>query len=163
MKARALHGRPRRECFGLRADPAWVEEVAGLAQSRNDSGIPLLPGEVASIGEAIRASDSAVAALKRYGERMPDVYAGVILEGAKSILLVKGEPNEHARLLGLVLPAGSFEVRSVKWSTAELDDFSADVQADAAWFETIRAELVQAHPSTANLVRVRYRSATCRE
>ena len=82
-----------RRSFGLRADPAWVQHAASLPQSRNDTGVPLLPEEVAAIGKAIGASHAADTALKSYGERIPSQYAGVIIEGARPVLLMKGDAS----------------------------------------------------------------------
>jgi hypothetical protein len=150
-----------RESFGLRADPAWVLEVAADPQSDQAPGIPLLPSEVKAMGDALLATHAVIDALRAYGARQPDLYADVIVEGARTILLMKGDVTQHRKVLESVLPAdAAFEVRSVEWSMGELEAFVATVEADSDWFESIDAEFIAADGiSSTDSVRVRYRAA----
>jgi hypothetical protein len=45
------------------------------------------------MGKAIGASHAADTALKSYGERIPSQYAGVIIERARPVLLMKGDAS----------------------------------------------------------------------
>jgi hypothetical protein len=131
-----------RIAFGLRADETWAVAVARDPTSQNDTGIPLLPSEISKIGVLVRQSPSMIDALRRYGEGFPGEYAGVVTDGARTVLLMKGDTRGHEDALTTLLPSGSlFDVRPARWSTAELARFAATVNDQQPWFATIGAEL----------------------
>jgi hypothetical protein len=68
-----------RTAVGLRADEAWVREVAGNPASRGGSDtyeIPLLPSEVAFLLDRNRRIEDAHAFGASYGAAFPDGFAG---------------------------------------------------------------------------------------
>ena len=149
-----------RRLFGLRADRAWVESVSTNPAALNDTGVPLLPSELAELGRAVKSTQPLITLLTWYGERHPDLYAGVVVEGRRAVLLMKGDPALHEAALRAI-PGGTdaIDVRSVKWSKAELEQFADDVRQQEAWFESVGAQLVAADPSLLNVVRVRFLAA----
>ena len=150
-----------RRAYGLRSDSDWIYWVAAQPQSRNETGVPLLAEEQKAMAKAIRANEPVIDVLTEYGERHPDLYAGIWADGARMVILLKGDVTEHAAVLAMLLPDARFEVRSAQWSTADLRNFVAQVEADRAWFESIGAELETADISDKDSsVRVRYRSAS---
>jgi hypothetical protein len=144
----------------LRADRPWVESVSANPAALNDTGVPLLPSELAELGRAVQSTQPLITLLTWYGERHPDLYAGVVVEGRRAVLLMKGDPALHQATLRAI-PGGSdaIDVRSVKWSKAELEKFAGEVRQQEAWFESVGADLVAADPSLLNIVRVLFLAA----
>ena len=147
-----------RRAFGLRPDPQWIEQVVANPNSRNDTGIPLLPSEVEELAAAIRSTDAVVERLTWYGQQYPEEFGDVRLDGRTAVLFMTGDPAVHEERLARLLPTSAYYVvRQVDRSRAELEALARDVAAETPWFESVGAQLVEAHASL-DRVRVRYRA-----
>ncbi len=139
-----------RERYGLRSDRAWVLQVAAAPASTNDTGIPLLPTELDQVGNMVRRQNDLIASLVTYGESRPDANAGTIVDGRTVVLLVKGDVAPHVTALATLMPGRTgYEVRSVRYSLAELTSLSAQVNAESAWFASVGIDLGSASPDIA--------------
>lgn len=145
-----------RESFGLRADRGWVLQVADDPAATMDAGIPLLPWELDRLGAAIQSTGPIIEVLTRYGQRFPDSFAGVIVEGQTVILLMADHVDGHRAVLERVMRDPTrFDVREVRWSMKALTAFASTVEAERDWFDTVSVDLVQAYPNARGTVDVR--------
>jgi hypothetical protein len=125
-----------RTAYGLRADRPWVVSVAADAASENDTGVPLLPAELAELGALNLRQSDLIPAMKAYGKTRERVYAGTIVDGNQVVLQVVGPVAPHEAALKLILGTqDGWEVRSVRWSLDELTSFVETVEASRPWFE----------------------------
>ena len=149
-----------RERFGLRADRSWAEAVARDPAAGTDTDVPLLPGELAAVAAAVRSTQGMTDLLQWYGERHPEVYAGVTVEGRTVVLHVAADPFLHeTALVAFGARSAAFEVRRVPHSLEALDGFAALVRSKEDLIEASGARLVAADPDVSGLVRVRYLAA----
>ena len=151
-----------RRQYGLRSDREWVIAVARQPEAMNDTGIPLLPGELLALGNRTKVVNDMIAATVAYGETRPSTYAGTIVDEGRVVLLVTGPVEPHEAALRLLLPDnGGWEVRSVRWSLEELESFASLVDAELPWFEANEFLVPDASPDLAgNLVEVDFLAAS---
>lgn len=147
-----------REAYGLRADEAWIRQVAADPASRNDTDIPLLPFELDALGRAVVSLDGLIAALQAYGRAIPGVFGGVVVDGKDAVILVTDDPDTHRKVLAAILPSlERIQVRSVRWSLADLKAKAAAIEARPEVLEALGARLIHAGVDMSeNVVDVRY-------
>lgn len=149
-----------RAAYGLRSDPSWVLAVASDPLSVNDLGVPLLRWEIDRVSAMNLAVVDLVPGLEAYGRLIPGSYAGTYIEGPIAVIQFTNQVDErHAALATLLGRDSPVEVRQVRYSLIELENFKMQVEADRAWFTSIRAELtsVSVRPQD-NLVELTYRA-----
>jgi hypothetical protein len=134
-----------RNKFGLRADEAWIRQVASRLDADWDSyGVPLAPDELADLNARSSQVDALKAVVIPYGLSHPDQWAGAFVDTATGVLVAQfsGDVDTHrAALFRLVSPNAPLEVRVVKWSDEYLRAQSDRIKGTDAWFATIPARL----------------------
>jgi hypothetical protein len=155
-----------RRAFGLREDEAWIVAVAADPTSRiglDVYGVPLLPWEYSDLLRRTTSAADIARTVASYGAANPDSWGGMFIDQRSSSAVVAQFTNElttHKRRLTSLLPAGAqFQVRTVRWSLADLRRFVDEVEDARTWFTAIGAELFAADlDELANRVDVRFRS-----
>jgi hypothetical protein len=153
-----------RQDFGLRADDAWIIAVATAPDAdRLTYGVPLTASEVAELGRRTLAIEALKPLVIGYASTQPD-YAGAYVDNGRGGILVvqfNGRLDVHrSAIFASVRPGARLEVRQVRWSVADLDQFASRLVGDEAWFRTIPAYLAGYGPNImANRVEVEISSA----
>jgi len=153
-----------RQDFGLRADDAWILAVAAdPGADRTTFGIPLTASEVAELNRRVVAIDQISPVVIAYASAQPD-YAGTYIDNARGGILVaqfNARLDVHrAAIFAKVRPGAPVEVRQVRWSVADLEQFKSRLVGDEAWFRTIPAYLMGYGPDVmANRIEVQISSA----
>jgi hypothetical protein len=137
-----------RQAFGLRADDAWLINVAANPASepaRIELGVPLLPSEFQDFLSRVDRAQAVLPFLETYGAAYPDVWGGAFIDqpaGGAVAMLFTDDVDLHRERLMRVLPEGSkVVVREAAWSLRDLAAFTARVKDDVPWFATIGTEL----------------------
>lgn len=149
-----------RAAYGLRSDQSWVLEVANDPLNMNDIGVPLLRWEIDRVSAMNLAVVDLVPGLDAYGRLIPDSYAGTFIAGPIAVIQFTNQVDERraalATLLGREAPV---EVRQVRYSLRELENFTMQVEADRAWFTSVGAELTSVGAKHQdNVVELTYRA-----
>lgn len=146
--------------FGLRADEAWIREVAANPDSQvgiNEFGIPLLPAEFADLMSR-RWDEDLLRNVRGYGLLFPDDFAGAYLDlwGSGVIIEFKNQVDRHRTALSnLVADPKLIEVREVEWSLRDLEGFIEQVEAERNWFESVGLRFLQVdHRVNENFIHV---------
>lgn len=146
--------------FGLRADEAWIREVASDPEAQvgiNEFGIPLTPTEYADL-MGRRWDEDLFRQVRGYGLAFPDDYAGayINLKSSGVIIEFKQQVERHRRALSnLVADPSLVEVRDVEWSLRDLEGFMEEVKAEREWFDTVGLGFLQvAHNVNENFLHV---------
>ncbi len=153
-----------RQDFGLRADDAWLIAVATDPDAdRLTYGVPLTASEVAELGRRTMALEALKPVVIGYASTQPD-YAGSYVDNVRGGVLVvqfSGRLDLHrSAIFANVRPGARLEVRQVRWSVADLEQFSSRLVGGEAWFRTIPAYLAGYGPNImANRVEVEISSA----
>lgn len=148
-----------RQAFGLRSDVEWVVAVAGSAEASSViEGVPLLEFEEAQVIRLSQDVEGLLSPVQAYGNRFRDEYAGAWIEAPFVVIAFTDHIAEHRTAI-----ESRFEsrvlVRPARYSLRDLHILAADVGEQAAWFESIGAQLVQADVEiTMNAVQVSYRA-----
>ncbi len=154
-----------RTAVGLRADEAWVREVAANPASKVGSDayeIPLLPDEVAFLEGRMQRIDDAKAFGESYAAEFPDGFAGAAIDskrGDRLVLLYTKDVEIHQARLAVLAPAVRPEVRRATWTLEELTQFRSRIQADGTEDPRIKVYVPQVD-ILANRVLLDYRSDT---
>lgn len=133
----------RRE-FGLRSDEAWVRAVAANPDAVMDLGVPLLPFERDDILNRAGGHDAVVEAIQEYAAEHPDVFGGLYIDRAAGgivTVMFTGDASIHEVALAELVGPGTFVVRQVRWSEAELRDLQDRLSADEAFFASLPARV----------------------
>lgn len=152
-----------RSAVGLRADEAWVREVANNPASRAGSDayeIPLLPREVVYLDGRNQRIEDSQAFGASYGATFPDGFAGAAIDtdnGDRLVLLYTRDLESHRLRLSVMSAARRPEIRKAIWTLEELTSFQAMVNADAAPDPRIRTYGADVDV-LANHIRVNYSS-----
>ncbi|MGK2852458.1 MAG: carboxypeptidase-like regulatory domain-containing protein [Candidatus Limnocylindrales bacterium] len=146
-----------RQRYGLRYDLEWVLEVASDPDSLTDLPAPLLPAELDQMAGSIVSAIPVVEMLERYGELVPEDFAGAFLDGRVPVARFSHRAGAHERALRRILGGKEFEVREVKFAFAELEAWRAEVEGERAWFaaQGLRLDHVSVYERE-NAVRVFY-------
>ena len=129
--------------FALRSDLAWIRAVAADPSSdRKTFGVPLTADEVVELQRRSSSVEELKDAILPYALAQPD-YAGAWIDHDRGGLLVvqfSGLILPHqAAILHLTRPGARYEIRRVRWSEAELEEFADRIRQERDWFETIPA------------------------
>ena len=152
-----------RMLYGLRADEAWVRQVALDPSAQAgivEFGIPLTPEELADI-QSRRWDEDLLLKARGYCLSIPDDCAGtyINLQGSGVVVDIAHNVARHRQVLAnFVADPSLIDVRGVEWSLAELQGFVRQVEAERAWFDTIGVEFLQVDRAiNDNFVHVDYR------
>lgn len=154
-----------RTAVGLRADEAWVREVAANPASRAGSDmyeIPLLPDEIAFLQDRNQRIEDAHAFGASYGAQFPDGFAGAAIDtenGDRLVLLYTKDVELHRLRLTVMPTEFRPEIRQAAWTLGQLTLFQTMVNADTAPDPRIRIYGADID-ILANHVRVNYSSNT---
>ncbi len=147
-----------RSAYGLRSDVEWVEAVGDNPATLTTFGLPLLPDEEAQVIRLQMVAEALVDRVRGYGNRFPDEFAGVWIEGPLVVLAFTDHLGEHE---AAVRPLFGIKVvvRPVRFTLRELKSWAGDVGDQAAWMESLGAHLIEADAEqTLNAVQVSYRA-----
>lgn len=149
-----------RQAYGLRADRAWVLEVARNPAAVSELPVPLLPGEIDIVAQLDLKISELIPALQAYGVNFPNEYAGAFIDGTAAVLQFTEYRAEHqASVDALFGDSVRIEVRDVAYSLGKLATLASQVDVDRDWFPTVGAELYETDVSVqSNSVRVRYQA-----
>jgi hypothetical protein len=110
--------------FGLRADEAWVREVASDPGALRNYGVPLTPAEEAELNARSAAVHELAPILQEYGTQHPEDFAGVFIDqeaGGVMVVLFVDHLEEHgAAIAKIVRPGARIEIRPAPASEADL-------------------------------------------
>ncbi len=152
-----------RMAVGLRADEAWVREVAADPASKAGSDayeIPLLPDEVTFLEGRIRRIEDARSFGESYAAEFPDGFAGAGIDsknGDRLVLLYTTDVEIHQARLALLPAPVRPEVRRATWTLEELTQFRSRIQADGTEDPRIKVYVPQVD-ILSNRVLLDYRS-----
>lgn len=130
---------------GLRADEAWILQVAADPSSRAGEiayGVPLTPDERAELDASRASYEEVVPKLTRYGQAHSDEWAGVYEESGIVVAQFTGNVEQHAAAIALLVPTDAVRVKGVRWSLAELTDLSDRIALGKRWLGTVGATLI---------------------
>jgi hypothetical protein len=130
---------------GLRADEAWIREVAGRATTDWITyAVPLTPEEVSELGQRAADMDALKPIVIPYGLAHPDEWAGAWIDNDRGLMVIQfsGHIEDHRRaLMALLSPKARVEFRLVRWSEQYLKTQAERVRGTDSWFATIPARL----------------------
>jgi hypothetical protein len=125
-----------REQYGLRADVAWVLQVAGDTRALvpEEYGIPLMPEELGDLLSR-RWPNTLIVQLREYGQQFPDDFAMAYINQKASGAVVKFKANidRHRAALATLPLDGPVVFEQADWSLTELNVFLAQVKAQQDW------------------------------
>lgn len=123
----------RRE-FGLRADDAWVREVAADPAARWNYGVPLTAAEEAELDGRSAHVNELAPVLEAYGALHPDEFAGMYVDqerGGLLVVLFSANVDEHAAAIAqLVRPGAPIELQLAPHTQADLHELMEQITAD---------------------------------
>lgn len=146
LDAAELDAQRFREGFGLRSDPAWIRQVAvDPSADRTTFGVPLTHDEVAELNRRSMTAEELQQTVLAYALAQPE-YAGAWIDHGRAGMFVvqfSGSILEHQlEIMSRVRPGAQIEVRQVRWSWAQLLEFSDRISGSEQWMESIPAYLV---------------------
>jgi hypothetical protein len=137
-----------RTSFGLRADEAWIRQVAADPNSwRGTStyGTALTPAEYAELQARQTSAEAVIETVESYGRTVPLEWAGLFIDhqaGGVVAVQFTGHLEEHSTRIGrLISPAARVEMRLVRWSLVDLEAFREGVVDAEAWFAEVDAQV----------------------
>jgi hypothetical protein len=129
-----------RELVGLRADEAWVREVAANPAALRNYGVPLMPFEEAELGRRATALEEIRAVVEAYAAAHGDEYAGSYVDqdaGGLFVVMFTQHVDQHdAALRRLLAPDARFAVRQAIFTSGELTELQERIATD----DTLRDE-----------------------
>lgn len=129
-----------RLAYGLRADVAWVVEVA--RDPKADQGVfdvPLMPAEVEQVFELASDAEALAPLVERHGRGLPG-FGGVWLELPRvGIGFTEGVAERRAEVADLF--GERVFVREVRFTLAQLEDFAEMLEAERDWFANVGVQL----------------------
>ncbi len=136
-----------RSLRGLRADEAWVREVAADARSTMTFGVPLLPDEAAGLEARPREFRELVPLLQDYAAQYPGEFGGMYVDppgGTRIILMFTRRLADHeAALAKLVHPAVWLQLRETRIAESDLDALMERIAQDQEALRGIGAFVVE--------------------
>lgn len=140
-----LDARRFRELFGLRADDAWIRQVAADPTSEAGEtayGVPLTPAERADLDQRADKSHPIAEVIEAYGSGQPD-WGGLFIDqtlGGIVVGLFTDQLDLHREAIrNQLYPGAAFEVRKVRWTLAKLQALAARILEDREWLGTVAA------------------------
>jgi hypothetical protein len=134
--------------FGLRADEAWVRQVAANPRSRTDLiGIPLLPEEAVEFQGRQEKLLQVARTVQGYTDAHPEQVAGMFIdqEHRLVVVLVTAALETHRAAIDALLPdGGPVDVRLATHTRAELEALMNRVVEDRAFLKAIQAAFIGA-------------------
>lgn len=134
--------------FGLRADRAYVENVANdPAADSTAFGIPLLPAELAELQSRVAEARAVAEVVREYGATLPDAFGGEFIDsqtGTVVALFVDDLGAHRAALRTRLHPDARLDVRPVEHTKAALDALMEQIVLEQAWLEQVGAPLREA-------------------
>lgn len=128
-----------REQVGLRSDEAWIRFVAAQPEHDTTYEVPLTDSEAQDLRARVRVARDVALAIKSYGESHPDAWASVYIDQRLGGIVVgqftKDISAHEAAIRKLVAPEARWQLRSVKYTIAELDDARESIAAEEDWVE----------------------------
>ena len=138
--AYAIH---QREVFGLRADLAWVEQVAADPTARTFPLDFLMTPDEAAGFEARQASfDEVAAAVQAYAATVPDEFGGVYLDqqNGRVVAQFTAHLERHRQaILNRLGKAAPLVLEQVTYTEADLRALQDRITADMGWVKSINA------------------------
>jgi len=126
-----------RAAVGLDATEATVRELlADPTTVWRDGVIPMSPEEALIWDARVDNQAKAEAAIRGYGQRFPEEWSGLYIEpDGTAVALFTDNLQEHRAGIAQLFVPGTvrYEVRSARWSLAQLD--SVYRRLSQAWFE----------------------------
>lgn len=123
-----------RRQFGLRADEAWVRQVASDPNALWSYQVPLTPAEEADLDARAAATEQLAPILEDYGSQHRDEYAGLYIDqerGGVLVVLFTANLEAHAEAIArLVRPGIAIELREAPQSEADRDALMERVSGD---------------------------------
>jgi hypothetical protein len=153
-----------RQDFGLRADDAWILQVAADPSAADEYGVPLTPEEGTELDRRAATVEPMRAVIAPYGQQHPGEYAGVWIDQTKGGMVIaqftRRIDQHRAALAGQMRPGAPLEVREVKWTLAELTAMAGRLRGADRWFASIDAFLLSVGVDVAtNRVKIEISSA----
>ena len=134
--AYAMH---QREVFGLRADRAWVEQVAADPRATTFTlDFPMLPEEDAEFTRRQVDFGTVAAAVKAYAQTVPEAYGGVYIDQPRHVVVAlwTATPEMHrVRVLERLGGWAPLEARQVRHTEQELNDLVDRIGSDWDWMK----------------------------
>jgi hypothetical protein len=125
-----------RRQFGLRADEAWVRQVASDPNALWSYQVPLTAAEEADLDARAAATEQLAPILEDYGAQHRDEYAGLYIDqerGGVLVVLFTANLQAHGEAISrLVRPGIAIELREAPQSEADLDALMERVSGDEA-------------------------------
>jgi hypothetical protein len=125
-----------RRDFGLRAEDAWVRQVAADPTARWNYQVPLTAAEEAQLDARAAALAELGPVLEGYGARQASEFAGMYVDqerGGLLVVLFTANLEEHGRAIAqLVRPGAPVELRLAPASQADLHGLMEQIANDQA-------------------------------
>jgi hypothetical protein len=105
--------------FGLRADEAYVRQLANDPTAVVSFGIPMLPGELAELQARIKTADGITDAVDAYAATVPDVFGGQYIDsttGTVYALFTDDLAVHRAALAKLLHPSAPVVLLQARYS-----------------------------------------------
>jgi hypothetical protein len=132
LPSEVVHAIEMRAQYGLRADLAWVLEVAADPRATHAFGFPMLPEEEQFLWDRHAGLDRYVGLIQRYAAGLPDEFGGLYIDQAlgRVMTLWTGDTEGHlAALLDLAGADAPIAARAVRWSERSLRTLQDQVVA----------------------------------
>jgi hypothetical protein len=124
-----------REAYGLRADTAFVADVAESIDVVRDWGVPLTPPEANELQRRV-AIEQRLGDLQDFLRWRPE-FAGVYIDQAAGHVIdvaVTAETEQLREQVKSLMPEGArYRIREVRTSLGELEQLQDRVDADGIW------------------------------
>ena len=131
--AYAIH---QRQLFGLRADEAWVEQVAADPTATFLLDFPMTPAEATAFDARQASFDEVAAAVQAYAPTVAGQYGGGYIDNAagKVVALFTSDPEKHRlAILARLGKDAPLVTRQVSYTEAALRALQERVMSDRAW------------------------------
>jgi hypothetical protein len=123
-----------RESFDLPADSDWVQAVASMPDAVPNVpafGMPLTDNEVALLTHRAQTTEAVSTEVQRFVRDRPEGWAGLYVDGGYVVAQFADlTPDLERRLRAGISPDAPLVVRSVRWTTDELDALRDRIRGD---------------------------------
>jgi hypothetical protein len=131
-----------RRATGLRADPAWIAQVAADPGASESWAFPITQAEEQFIWDRQARLDDYVGPIQGYATRHSDEFGGLYIDNATSRIATMWTAHlaEHqAALLELLGDGAPVEVLPARWTEARLRQLQDSIVIDSQWFLELAA------------------------
>jgi hypothetical protein len=133
----------QRKTFGLRADEAWVRQVAADPRARIQLlDFLMLPEEEEAFEARQTDLEQLAQAVTEYGARHAGEFGGVWLDQARHTVVAAWTRNPEIHRIAILAglrSAGPLEMRLVRYPERDLNALTDRLFADREWYRTIDA------------------------